>query len=210
MGEERRKSGAEGVEVRGMHRDELPEAVAVLARGMRDNPLHVAAYGEDPHRRWLSHGRLVAGLFSVSQELEFLCAVRGGAVLGVTAVAPPGTCRMSPGQRLRMLPHLTRLGPSAALRVLSWTAAWGARDPDEPHAHLGPLAVDAGLQGRGIGSLIMREHCARLDQAGTLGYLETDKGVNVRFYERFGYEVTEEAPVLGVPNWFMSRRPGAR
>ena len=28
-----------------------PDAVGVLARGMRDNPLHVAAYGADPTSR---------------------------------------------------------------------------------------------------------------------------------------------------------------
>ena len=54
----------------------------------------------------------------------------------------------------------------------------------------------------------MREHC-RLDGAGEVGYLETDKPDNVRFYERFGYEVVGEQPVLGVPNWFMRRPAGA-
>jgi ribosomal protein S18 acetylase RimI-like enzyme len=37
-------------------------------------------------------------------------------------------------------------------------------------------------------------------------YLETDKPENVRFYERFGFEVVGEEEVLGVPNWFMLRR----
>ena len=35
-------------EVRDLRRDEHPAAVGVLARGMRDNPLHVAALGPDP------------------------------------------------------------------------------------------------------------------------------------------------------------------
>jgi hypothetical protein len=38
-------------------------------------------------------------------------------------------------------------------------------------------------------------------------YLETDKTENVRFYERFGFEVIGEEPVIGVPNWFMRRGP---
>ena len=49
----------------------------------------------------------------------------------------------------------------------------------------------------------------RLDEAGDLGYLETDKAENVRLYERHGFEVVDEAPVLGVPNWFMRREPRA-
>ncbi|HEU4422411.1 MAG TPA: hypothetical protein VFR67_07700 [Pilimelia sp.] len=53
--------------------------------------------------------------------------------------------------------------------------------------------------------LIMREYCRRLDEAGDTGYLETDKAQNVRFYQRFRFDVIGAAPVLGVPNWFMLR-----
>ncbi len=110
-------------------------------------------------------------------------------------------------QRLRLLPDLAALGPGTAARVGRWISSWAKRDPDEAHVHLGPLAVDAHLQGQGIGSLIMREHCRRLDDGREVGYLETDKAENVRFYERFGFEVVGEEPVIGVPNWFMRRAP---
>ena len=73
--------------------------------------------------------------------------------------------------------------------------------------HLGPLAVDAGLQGQGIGSILLAEHCRRLDAAGEVGYLETDREQNVAFYARQGFETVDEAQVLGVPNWFMRRPP---
>ena len=118
-----------------------------------------------------------------------------------------GTCQATAAQGLRLLPSLLALGPQSAARAGRWLSSWAKRDPDEPHVHLGPLAVDAHLQGPGIGSLIMQEHCRRLDGASEVGYLETDKAENVRFYERFGFEVTGEAPVIGVPNWFMRRAP---
>jgi ribosomal protein S18 acetylase RimI-like enzyme len=51
----------------------------------------------------------------------------------------------------------------------------------------------------------MEAYCVRVDAAGGDAYLETDKPANVRFYERFGFEVVGEQEVLGVPNWFMSR-----
>jgi len=54
---------------------------------------------------------------------------------------------------------------------------------------------------------MLAEFCARMDECGALSYLETDKSENVRFYQKFGFRVIEEAPVLGIPNWFMSR-PG--
>ncbi|MGW4247775.1 GNAT family N-acetyltransferase, partial [Nocardia sp. NPDC004722] len=86
-----------------------------------------------------------------------------------------------------------------------WINAWGRRDPAEPHWHLGPVAVDDGLQGQGIGSRMLTDFCARVDDRRAAAYLETDKPENVKFYERFGFTVLDEAEVLGVPNWFMHR-----
>ena len=57
---------------------------------------------------------------------------------------------------------------------------------------------------------MMRVFCARMDAAGEDAYLETDKPVNVGFYERFGFEVVGEEDVLDVPNWFMLRRAEER
>jgi ribosomal protein S18 acetylase RimI-like enzyme len=57
----------------------------------------------------------------------------------------------------------------------------------------------------GIGSKLMRVFCAQMDAAGEAAYLETDKSINVRFYERFGFEIVGEEQVIGVPNWYMAR-----
>ena len=195
------------IEVRDLRPDEVPAAVGVLARGMRDNPLHVAAYGPDPRRRLRCRARLMRGLFRAFPAQQPICAVQDDVLVGVAGVAPVGTCQPITAQRMRLLPTLAALGPPTAARVVSWTSAWARRDLDEPHVHLGPVAVDVRLQGQGIGSLLMREHCWRLDGDRAVGYLETDKPNNVRFYERFGFEVVREEPVLGLPNWFMRREP---
>ncbi len=86
-----------------------------------------------------------------------------------------------------------------------WVGEWARRDPTEPHWHLGPVAVDSPLQGRGIGGTMLADFCARMDDCRALSYLETDKFENVRFYQTFGFTVIAEAKVLGVPNWFMSQ-----
>ena len=195
------------IEVRDLRVEEVSEAVGVLARGMRDNPLHVAAYGDDPERRLGCHARLMGGLFRAFPAQQRICAARDGTLVGVTGVAAVGTCQPSARQRLRLVPSVVALGPRTAGRVGRWISTWAKRDPDEAHVHLGPLAVDAHLQGQGIGSLILQEHCRRLDGAREVGYLETDKPENVRFYERFGFETIGQEPVIGVPNWFMRREP---
>jgi len=193
------------IEVRELRPDEVDEAAGVLGRGMRDNPLNVAAFGDDPERRVRLHERGMRRMFRVVSTQQPLCAVHEGAVVGVAGVAPVGTCRPSATQRLRMIPGFLGLGPRTAGKVGRWISAWAHHDPEEPHVHLGPFAVDAHLQHQGIGTLIMQEHCGRLDAAGEVGYLETDKPENVRFYERFGYEVIGQESVIGVPNWFMRR-----
>jgi hypothetical protein len=47
----------------------------------------------------------------------------------------------------------------------------------------------------------------QLDAAHLAAYLETETARNVRFYERFGFEVIDRADVLGSPTWFMWRLP---
>jgi ribosomal protein S18 acetylase RimI-like enzyme len=197
------------VEVRDLRRSEIDAAVGLLARGMRDNPLHVAAYGADPERRRRSIERTFSTLFRVFGAQQPICAIDGGTLVAVTGVAPAGTCQPTTvqAQRLRSMSNLLAIGPSAAMRVTKWLSAWADRDPDQAHSHLGPLAVDAHLQGRGIGSKLMSEYCLRLDARREASYLETDKRENVHFYERHGYTVIAQADVIGVPNWFMVRQP---
>jgi hypothetical protein len=52
----------------------------------------------------------------------------------------------------------------------------------------------------------MEHYCEELDRTGDAGYLETDRPENVNFYRRFGFEVTDEVMVLGIPNYLMWRK----
>jgi predicted N-acetyltransferase YhbS len=90
---------------------------------------------------------------------------------------------------------------------LSWANAWSARDPKERHWHLGPVAVEAGLQGMGIGSQMMNVLCHRIDATGDMAFLETDKPENVTFYRKFGFQSIDEIAILGLRTWFMRRAP---
>jgi len=197
----------DGLEVGTLDPSSMEEAIGVLVRGMRDNPTHVAAFGQDPERRQRSLRRFFGTAFTVIGLHEHMIVARSedGRVVGVLGMMPPGACLPGSVQQLRMLPALVRNGPRSAGRVMRWIGAWSEHDPAEGHWHLGPLVVDPHLQGRGVGGRLMQVFCAQVDAARDAAYLETDKEINVRFHERFGFGVIGEAKVLGITNYFMHR-----
>lgn len=187
---------------------EVPAAAAVLGRGMRDNPLHQRALGDDPAFR----ERALAGVFRAFLRMEVtrkgqVCgAFQDGRLVGVCGMMHPACCQLAPPEKLGLLPRLLmHCGPRGTGRLLAWFGAWSRRDLPEPHWHLGPVGIERELQGRGIGSLLLRHFCALVDAERQAAWLETDKEVNVPFYRKFGFEVVAEEPVLGVANWFMKR-----
>ncbi|HYB89786.1 MAG TPA: GNAT family N-acetyltransferase [Candidatus Binataceae bacterium] len=193
--------------VRELHREELTLAADLTARGMRDNPLNIAAFGDDPVRR----SARVRSMFRIAVPMTFrkgsvLAAFDGETLVAVAGNMPSATCQPGSFEKLPLaLRMLVGVGPSAFARLARWLSLWAAHDLAEPHWHLGPVAVDAHLQGKGIGSVVMTEYCKRIEQANSVGYLETDKPQNVKFYEKFGFRLIGEATVLNVPNWFMRR-----
>jgi ribosomal protein S18 acetylase RimI-like enzyme len=83
----------------------------------------------------------------------------------------------------------------------------------EPHWYLLIVGVDPALQGKGLGSALVKEGLARADDTRCPCYLETSEERNLAFYERLGFVVVGTAP-LGKgapPGWAMRREPqGAR
>jgi GNAT superfamily N-acetyltransferase len=189
---------------------ELYIASELTARGMRDNPLDIAAFGADPSGRAMRMRRMfLVALAMISRKGLMLGAFEGSTLVGIAATVPSNLCQPSLREKLALTPRmLAAVGPVGFARMLLWTQAWAARDDAKPHWHLGPVAVDAHLQGSGIGSRLLTEYCQRLDRAGAVGYLETDKLENVKFYLRFGFRTVGEARVLNTPNWFMRRDSG--
>ena len=102
-------------------------------------------------------------------------------------------------------PRLSELGQNVASYIAEWLGEWARRDPDTVHYHLGPVAVLPEFQRQGIGKLMMKHFCKRVDEVGAIAYLETEMPENVSFYEKSGFSVTEKVKILGVPNWFMTR-----
>lgn len=197
--------------IRELNADELRDAARLLGRGMRDNPVNVRTFGTcNADRRCRALTRFfVPVLHGLYQRGLVLGAFRERSLVGACGMARPGLCQPTSLEKLTIIPSVLFGNPLAvSMRVFKWAGEWARRDPPESHWHLGPVAVDSQVQGQGIGRAMLTEFCARVDGCGGLSYLETDKPENVRFYQKFGFNVTAEAEILRVPNWFMSRPSG--
>jgi catechol 2,3-dioxygenase-like lactoylglutathione lyase family enzyme/ribosomal protein S18 acetylase RimI-like enzyme len=186
---------------------ELPKAAGVLGRGMRDNPLHVMAFGEDPAKREASLTRFFLPVLRIiPKKGVVLGAYRGDTLVGVCAFTEPGRCQPTLAEKASIVPGiLAHEGRKTVGSILAWTGAWARHDLGEPHWHLGPVAVDRAAQGQGIGGALLAAFARRMDELRATSYLETDRRENVGFYERHGFAVVAEEPVLEVPNWYMTR-----
>jgi ribosomal protein S18 acetylase RimI-like enzyme len=205
-----RESALATVEIRDLTAAETDAAARVLGGGMRDNPLHVRAFGPRPERRELALTRMFEALLRLYlSKGAVLGAFSAGNLVGVCGMVQPNRCQPTAGEKLQLLPALVSGGGlGATARVLRWVAGWARHDPRQAHWHLGPVGVERRLQGKGIGSALLQAFCDRIDATRSVAYLETDKQENVRFYQRFGFCVSAQDLVLGVPSWFMFRAAG--
>ena len=186
----------------------LAATVDLLARAFAKNPLHVAAFGKDAVLE-KNRAFFQAGLSTFRGRR--LVAVEGARIIGfIHWVESPG-CRFSWKQRARLVPVMLRkFGPGATLRLSAWLSAWAKNDSNDTHWHVGPIGVDPDVQGKGIGRRMMEACCTALLDNAANGVLETDKPENVRFYEKFEFEVVKEVEVIGVKTFFMARSHTAR
>ena len=194
------------IELRELGGIEQIAAAQLSARAMRDDPVHIAVFGTNPKHRLRQLTRFFATLLRVLRAPP-LSLWEGNRLLGVAGRAPPGTCWPPMATRLRMAARLLSPNLPELWRLARWLHACEQRDLSEPHWHLGPIAVEIGRQGQGLGTRMMQALGTDLDREGQTAFLETDKPENVRFYGKFGFEVVNEADVLGTRNWWM-RRPG--
>jgi GNAT superfamily N-acetyltransferase len=196
-----------GTEVRALRKDEHEAAAAVASRALADSPTSVAIYGEDALDGLAGLHRELAPFFNLLSAPQ-LAAFAGNCVIAAAGIAPPGGCigAFLAGQASEFLGTREPAVGDPARAHLFW-AHWAEADLAEEHWHVGPVGVEPGYQGRGIGGAVMQALCGWLDEGDRLAWLETDKQRNVRFYSGLGFEVAAEATVLGIKTWYMRRDP---
>jgi ribosomal protein S18 acetylase RimI-like enzyme len=217
------------LEVRLLHsHSERVAAGAVAARALRDDPLFMYLHGDDPLARMAGaygafrepvrspeggHGlrrllRSTRAAVDLRPAPTVWGALLGGDVIGTAAAAAPGACfvDMLPAD-IRTEPTGPEGAPGSPDRLARVMYELCTNHSTERHWHVGPVGVEPGLQGRGVGAKVMQRLCDAMDHNGEIAFLETEKPENVVFYRRLGFEVTSESELTGLHTWFMRRDP---
>jgi ribosomal protein S18 acetylase RimI-like enzyme len=171
-----------------------------------------AAFYEDPIFAWLmpDDARRLERLqrfFAI--ELRQVALPRGRVwstdeLTGAALSLPPGGWRVPPRAALYLGAtfgmHLSRA--ARLLGAIEW------RHIRAPHYYFADIGVAPEVQGRGIGSALMRPTLERCDARGLPAYLEASSERNAALYERLGFRLIRELRVAGSPPlWLMSRAP---
>jgi GNAT superfamily N-acetyltransferase len=195
-------------EVRALRKHEYRAGAAVTCRALADSPTSIAIYGDDPLQGLAGlYGEL--GPFFEQLPSPQMAAFAGDCVIATAGMAPPGGCigAFMAGDATEGLLRTPAAAVGDPARAHVFWAHWALADLAEEHWHLGPVGVEPGFQGRGIGGALMRAVCDWLDEGGRLAWLETDKQRNVRFYSSLDFEISAQATILDVETWYMRRDP---
>jgi GNAT superfamily N-acetyltransferase len=178
--------------VRPARREDVQPLSHTLARAFREDPVHrwmfpsERAWARNSHRSFAAFLRLGvdAGTALTSEGLE------GAALWSSPFAVPPGPLRQL-ALGLRILPCFGLRIP----RVVRSARRIDAAHPRRAHWYLIALGTDPPHQGKGIGSALVEPVMAHCDQEDLPAYLEASRLENIPYYQRFGFEVTEEIPL---------------
>ncbi|HVV38643.1 MAG TPA: GNAT family N-acetyltransferase [Acidimicrobiales bacterium] len=129
---------------------------------------------------------------------------------GAALWAPPGRWRQSNLDTIKSLPSFIRiLGASLPRAFRALLEVENAHPPGE-HYYLAVLGTEQAAQGKGVGTSVLAPVLEKCDEQGIGAYLESSKEKNIPFYNRHGFEVMRELPLLGGKGpsvWLMWRDP---
>jgi ribosomal protein S18 acetylase RimI-like enzyme len=193
------------VVVRRMNPNDLHDVCEVIGLAFADNPSTLANVRGDrlKARRVMREAVRVAKFGRPWSHA--LVAEHGDALVGALNAAEWPQCQMGIAEKIKTAPLMARIMKTALPRAITMMSKREARDPHEPHWHIGPIGVRPQLQGNGVGSALLETVLATVDQHDAAAFLETDVDRNVAFYESFGFSVIGREDIVGINTRFMWR-----
>jgi ribosomal protein S18 acetylase RimI-like enzyme len=185
--------------------DRLPVLASVFGRAFVNEPMMRWPMGEMRDR---VEGFTSCFGFFLEEALELGLVSEAQGASGAAVWIPPqrfDSWTEHPWNQPRIL-ALTDDGGHRYNEFWSWV---DSRSPSDPLWQLDSIAVDPGLQGRGVGGALIHEGQARARADGMGAFLSTGTERNVSIYERYGFRVIDDtyAPNAGPRIWFMRWDP---
>ena len=181
-----------------MEKNDIQESARVLSLAMLKNPLHVAVFQGKGEKERIEIEKSFCKLFIESPGIVFLAKEKQN-IIGVMRMKSCEGCNVADA------PKNAKDENDIGWRMSVWHTEWGRHDPLEQHWHLGPIGVLPAHQGSGIGSILVERFCKEVDACQSRAFLETDLDINVRFYEKFGFNVVSESKIFDVKTPYMLR-----
>jgi ribosomal protein S18 acetylase RimI-like enzyme len=186
----------------------MERAVITLARAFANDPMFTWMF---PDPRGRPHSLRLFLRVPLQYGLRYGHVTESNDGMAVAIWLPPGQ-RITPGGMVRcgMLTVPFRIGFRPFVRFVGADDIMGKlhkRFVPEAHWYLLIVGVDPELQGRGLGSALIKEGLARADESNCPSYLDTSEERNLALYRRHGFEVVGTA-LLGAggpPGWAMRR-----
>ena len=181
-----------------MEISELKASARVLSDAMLDAKLHVAVLQGCGEKERREIEKMFRDLFTNLPGIIFLAKEKQQIV---------GVMRMKSCEGFKPVdaPRDPEDENDSEWRKSVWHTEWALHEPKNQHWHLGPIGILPSHQGLGIGSRLMKRFCREVDACRAEAYLETDVDKNVRFYEKFGFQVVAESEIFSVKNRYMLR-----
>jgi ribosomal protein S18 acetylase RimI-like enzyme len=197
------------VEVRKATEADVPALARSLARAFFEDPVFAWLLPDASDRLERAERGFAFYLRRIYLEHDECYTLDGGG--GGALWLPPNTWHLGPLAQLRLAPGMLAATGRRFPQLMRAIATIEANHPKAPHFYLPFVGVEPAMQGRGLGTALMRPILERCDREGLPAYLESTTPRNRACYERQGFQVTEEFafPRGGPPSWRMWRAPGA-
>jgi ribosomal protein S18 acetylase RimI-like enzyme len=194
---------ASGASVRLATRADADAIGQTLAHAFLDDPV-LMYFLPDERTRAAKLPRLFKMLFKLGLP-HGACYVTNN-YEAVTLWRPPDQWHLSFWEYILNGPELLGIFGTGAINAMSTMDRIEKVHPKKSHWYLQTIGTEPAMQGKGYGSLIMRDRLAATDAAGVDCYLESSKITNIPIYKSFGFEVTGEIKIPNGPTlWPMWR-----
>jgi ribosomal protein S18 acetylase RimI-like enzyme len=195
----------DNIEIRRMTAADMDSVCEVIGLAFADNPSTLAnVHGDRAKARRLMQEAVRVAKFG-RRWSHALVAEQGGMVVGALNAAEWPHCQLGMVEKIKTAPAMVRIMKAALPKAFTMMNKREARDPHEPHWHIGPIGVRPELQGNGVGKALLKTFLATVDEQGSPAFLETDVDRNVVLYESFDFSVTSREDIVGVNTRFMWR-----